>query len=105
MIGYPKKSSEWEIYLLIKPKFMSSTAANEKRKMYSKSENRIIMIGNDTNKIIQELFDLVSHKYHIVLKLIFGYVLGMHYICDKINLSRGGLYVDYQKWIKNKKKQ
>ena len=45
MIDDSKKSSECKIYLLIKPKFMSSTDANEKRMMYSKCENRVIMIG------------------------------------------------------------
>ena len=36
----------------MKPKFMSSTDGNEKRTMYSKSDNITVMIGNDTNEII-----------------------------------------------------
>lgn len=45
MIDGSKKYSECKIYLLIKPKFMSPTDANEKRMMYSQCGNRIIMTG------------------------------------------------------------
>ena len=31
--------------------------------MYSKNDSRIVMIGNDTDKIIQELLDSLLHKY------------------------------------------
>ena len=35
----------------MKPTFMSSTNSNEKRLMYSESDSRIAMAGNDTNEI------------------------------------------------------
>ena len=56
-------------------------------KMYSKSDHRTIMIGNNTNEIIQELFHSLVHKYQIGLEqsmrgsnFIFDYVSGIHYI-------------------------
>ena len=63
-----KKIGEWEIHLTIKLKFMSSTGSNEKRTMYSKSNNSIAIIGNDTDKIIQKLFDSLLHKHQINLR-------------------------------------
>ena len=63
-----KKSGEWKIYLTMKSKFMSSTDSNEKRARYSKSDNNIVMIGNDTDEIIQDFFDLLLRKYQTGLE-------------------------------------
>ena len=41
----------------MKTEFMLSTDSNEKRLLHIKSDNVEIMIDNDTDKIIQELFD------------------------------------------------
>ena len=83
-----KKSGEWKIQLTMKPKFMLSTDSNEKRKMYSKSDSVKVMIGNDTNKIIQTNFDLLLHNYQIYLKqsmrgsnFTFDYVSRTYYVC------------------------
>ena len=35
-----KKSGEWKMYLIMKPKFMSSKDSNEKCGMYCKSDSR-----------------------------------------------------------------
>ena len=56
------------MHLKMKPKFMSSSNRNEKHTMYSKSDSSTFMIGNDTDKIIQELFDSFLHKYQIGLE-------------------------------------
>ena len=91
------------------PKFMLSTDSNEKRTMYPESDSSIVMIGNDTDEIIQEHLHSLLHKYKIGLdqsmkgsNFIFDYVSGIHYICNKVNLDRGVSYVDYPKWFKNK---
>ena len=36
--------------------------------MYSKSDSTTVVIGNDTDEIIQELFDSLLHKYQIGLE-------------------------------------
>ena len=46
---------------------MSSTNSYEKPTICSKS-NKKVMNGNDTNKIIQKLFDSLLHKYQTCLK-------------------------------------
>ena len=34
---------------------------------------------------------------------VFDYVQLVYYKCHKINLNRGGYYIDFPNWIKNKK--
>ena len=41
----------------MKPKFTSSTGSNEKYTTYSTSDSNIVMIGNNTVKIIQEFLN------------------------------------------------
>ena len=36
-------------------------------------------------------------------KFVFNYVQLLHYKCHKINLNRGGSYLHFPDWIKNKK--
>ena len=55
MIDDLKKSGDWKMHLTMKPKFLSSTDSNQKRMMYSESDNNIAMIGNDTDAIIQQV--------------------------------------------------
>ena len=94
MIDDLQKSGQWKMHLTMKLKFLSSTDINEKRIIYSKSDNSIVMIGNDADTIIQEVFELFLHKYQKCLKesmkgsnFIFDHVSEMHYICNKIRLS------------------
>ena len=69
----------------MKSKFMSSTESHEKRTMYSKSYRCVVMIGNNTNKIIQKLFVSLLNRCQIGPEksmkgsnFIFDYVLRMH---------------------------
>ena len=63
------------------------------------------MIGNDTDEIIQKLFDLLLRKYQIGSNSIFDYVPRIHYVFHKKNINCGGSYVDSPKWMQNKEKQ
>ena len=66
-------------------KSMSSADNNKKDMMYSNSDGSIVMIGNGTDKIIQERFGSLLRKYQIGLEqsmkgsnFIFDYVSGMY---------------------------
>lgn len=78
--------------LSIKPKLLSAADNNEKRSMCYKSNSSINMIGNHTDKTVQELFDSLLNKYQIVLDFIFHYISGIHYICKKITINHDGSY-------------
>ena len=48
-----RRSDEWKIHLTMKINFMSSKGSNGKLLMHFKSDNKEIMIGNDTNELIK----------------------------------------------------
>ena len=105
-----KTQSEWKIQLTMAINFISLKDSDETRTMHAKSNNTEIMMGNDTNEIIEELFKFFFQKYQKGLEesmrgseFIFDSVDVLHYNLNKVSLSRGGLYIDSSKWLKNKK--
>ena len=90
--------------------FISSKDSNETRTVHTKSGNIEMMIGNETNEVIEELFDSLLQKYQKGLEesmkgseLIFDSVDLLYYEFLKISLNRGGSYIDSPNWLKNKK--
>ena len=78
--------------------------------MYSKTDNIEVMMGNETNKIIKDLFDSFLQRYKKNLEesireseFVFDSVDSLYYKLHKISLNRGGSYIDSPKWLKNKK--
>ena len=55
----------------------------------------MILIGNETDEIIKELFESVLQKYQ---KRVFDSVDFLYNKLDKISLNPGGSYVDSPKW-------
>ena len=80
------------------------------RTMYTKSDDIKIMIGNETDEIIEKLFDSfftnISRKFRAInerSEFVFDSPDLLFYKCHKISLNRGGLYIDSPKWFKNNK--
>ena len=78
--------------------------------MHAKSNNIEIMIGSETNEVIQELFESLLQRYQKELEesmkgreFVFDDVNALYYDFNKISLSRGKSYIDSPKWLKNKK--
>ena len=78
--------------------------------MHSKSDNKEIMMGSETDEIIEELFESLWQIYQEGLEesmkgseYCFDSVDVLYYNLNKISLSRGESYVDSPKWLKNKK--
>ena len=63
MINDVKIQGEWKIELTMEINFISSKDSNETRTMHTKSINIEIMIGNETDEIIKELFDSLLQRY------------------------------------------
>ena len=110
LIDDKKKSGEWKIQLILKINFISSISFNGTRDMHSKSDNYEIMIGDDTNEIIKDLFKSILKRYQGELQVsmrgsefAFGHVEFMNYIFHKIDLKRSGSYIETPHWIKIKK--
>ena len=109
IINDHKTQREWKIYLIIAINFFSPKDSEETRTMYSKSDNTEVMTGNETEKIIEDLFDSFLQRYQKNLEesmkgseFVFDFVDSLYYKLYKISLNRGGSYIDSAKWVKNK---
>ena len=77
--------------------------------MYSKSNNAEIMMGIETDDIINELFKSLLERYQGLetriegSHFVFENVDLLYYTLHKISLNRGGSYINSPDWIKHKK--
>ena len=77
--------------------------------MHSKSDNIEIMINDEVDEVIKELFDSLKNRYQNNLEsmkgteFVFDYFQLLYYKCDEINPNSGVSYRDSTDWIKNKK--
>ena len=87
IINNLKKSDTWKIQLKIANNFISSIINNEKRVLRLKSDNIEIMISDEADEIIKELFDSLKNRYQNNLEsmkgseLVFDYVQLLYYKC------------------------
>ena len=63
MINDHKTRIEWKIQLTMQINFISSKDSEETRMMYTKSHNIEIMMGNETDEIIEKLFESLLQNY------------------------------------------
>ena len=95
-----------EIQLTISNNFISSKDNDEECVMHSNSDNIEIMINDEADQVIKELFDSGKNRSQNNLEsikgseFIFDYVYLMYYKCHKINLNRSGPYIDPPDLIK-----
>ena len=90
--------------------FVSVLDSTQFQEMHTKSNNKEIMIGNETNEIITELFNSLFQKYQEGLEtkmkgnsFMFYNVELLYYHLHKISLNRGRSYIDSPEWLKHKK--
>ena len=109
-IAEHKNQSEWIIRLTMAVNFISSKDSDKSRTKHAKSDKVEIMMGSETNEIIEELFKSLLQRYQEGLEesmtrseFIFDSVDALYYGLNKISLSRGGSYIDSPEWLKNKK--
>ena len=84
MINDHKNQSEWKIQLTIAVNFISSKPdSDETCIMHTKSNNIEIMIGSDTNEVIEKLFESLSDEYQEHLKEKMS---GSDFVFDAVNV-------------------
>ena len=78
--------------------------------MHTRSDNIEIMIGRDNDEIIEDLFKSFLQKYEENLQnkmrgsdFEFDGVNFLYYDFKEISLNRGESYLDFPKWLKDKK--
>ena len=96
-----KTQGEWKIHLTMAINFISSKEdPDETRNMHAKSDNIEIMMGNETDEIIEKLFKSLLQRYQDGLEesikgseFIFDSVDVLYYDLNKISLNKGGSYI------------
>ena len=63
LIENHKTQGEWKIQLTEAINFVSSKDSSETRTIHTKSDNAEILIGNETNEIMEDLFDSFLLRY------------------------------------------
>ena len=78
--------------------------------MHTKSNNVELMIGNETDKIIEERFESLLQRYQEGLEgsvtgseFVFDTADLLYYKCHQISLNCVGSDIDSPKWLKVKK--
>ena len=97
--------------LTIEVSFISlKPGSDETRIMYTRSDNIEMMLGDDNDDIIEQLFESLLQKYEENLQnkmkgseFEFDGVNFLYYDFNKTNINRGGSYIDSPKWLKDKK--
>ena len=102
--------SEWKIQLTMAINFISFKDSDQARTMHTKSNNVEIIVGGETNKIIEETFESLLQLYQKNSEesmrgseFVYDSVDSLYYNLNEKSLSRGGSYIDSPKWLKNKK--
>ena len=111
MINDYKNKGEWIIQLTAEINFSSlKPDSNETRTMYTKSDNIEIMIGSDTNEVIEDFLKSLLQRYQENLEekmrdseFAFDGVNALYYDLNKTSLNTGGSHMESQKWISAKK--
>ena len=109
VINY-ETQGKWKIQLTRIINFIASKDSDEIRTMHTKSNIMEIMMVNETDGIIEELFESLLQKYQQGLEekmkeieSVFDSIDLLHCNIHQINLNRGGSNIDSPKWLKNKK--
>ena len=63
LIDNQKSQGEWKIQLTMALNFISSEDSDETRTMHAKSGNIEILIGNEINESIEQLFNSLLQRY------------------------------------------
>ena len=112
LIDYKTQFGESKIQLTMRINFISSKDSEETRTIHTKSNNVEIMIGSETDNITDELFESFLQRYQEGLEesmrgneFVFTNFDLLHYHIQRISLNRGGSYVNFPKWLNNKKQE
>ena len=103
------KTKEWKVQLNMYINFISSKDTRETRTIYVLSDNEEIRWGNETDDVINNLFESFLNNYQKEEQLMrggnnfnFENVASLQYSLYKTKSKRGGSYIDSPEWIRNK---
>ena len=105
-----QNSDTWKIQLTTALNFISTKDAEEECVMHPTSDNIKFTCYNDTDEVVDELFESLHSRYQGNLEpsmrgsnFFFESVQLMYYKCHKVNFRGAGSHTDSPDWIKKKK--
>ena len=100
-INNHKSQDGWRTHLSMVANFISSKDSNGIRTIYTESDNIEIILGSETDKIIQKRFESYMRSYQEGLEVkmegsdfVFDSADLLHYKMNKISLNRAESYLD-----------
>ena len=109
-IDYETQFSEWKIQLTMQINFIFAKVFEETRTKSTKSDNIEIMMGSETDDVIEELRESLLQRYQNGLE---EKMKRSDFVCDSIDLSyyhlhktslrRGRSYIESPEWLRNKR--
>ena len=101
VIDYETQFGEWKTQLIMSISFISSKDSDETRSMSTKNNKIEIMIGSETDHIIEELCEYLLQKYREGLEesmrrgkgFIFDSVDLLYYRLQKIKSEQKGRFI------------
>ena len=111
-INHHETRREWKIQLTTSINVISSKDFEKTCTMRTKNHDIEIMMGNETDEIIDKLFESLLQNYQKDLEeesirrgsnFIFDSIDLLHNHFQKIGVKRGRSYIDSLEWLKNKK--
>ena len=111
LINQYKKEGEWKIQLIAEINFISlKLGSDERRVMFTRSDNEEFINGDDTNEIIKSFYGSFLQRFEENLQekmrgsdFEFDGINFLNYNFNKTSIYRGGSYTDSPKWLKDKK--
>ena len=83
IINDHKTEGGWKIQITMEIKFFTSADSNETRTMHTKSDDMEIMMGNEKDEIMEELFESLLKKYQ---KGLEESIKGSEFVFDSVDL-------------------
>ena len=111
VINDETKFGVWKIQLIMLNNCTSSKKFEETCPIYSANVPVEILMGSDTDDIIEELFETILQRFEEAREtsnkkrseFIHESVELLYYYFHKIDMKRGESYIESSKWLKNKK--
>ena len=111
VINDETKFGEWKIQLIMLNNCTSSKKFEETCPIYSANVPVEILMGSDTDDIIEELFETILQRFEEAREtsnkkrseFIYESVELLYYYFHKIDMKRGESYIEPPIWLKNKK--
>ena len=106
-----KAKGEWKLQLSAEISFvLQKPDSNEIRIMYTRSTPEEIINGCETEEVAENLIMQLLQKYQDNLQnkvkgpdFIFNGINYLYYDLNRITISKGGSYIEFPKWLKDKK--